>query len=82
MSTFNICEAKTHLSKLVDQAASGQDVIIARKGKPVARITMLEPTPPRIRFGILKGKLVGADAYDFKAPLPDDLLDRFHGEEP
>ena len=77
MATINIYEAKTRLSKLVEIAAEGQDVIIARGGKPVARLTRLEPAKRKIRFGLLKGKAkVGKD---FDAPLPDTVLAQFEG---
>ena len=77
MSTVNIYEAKTTLSKLVEQAAAGKDVIIARGGKPVARLTQLEPTKRKIRFGLLKGKI--KVSKDFDAPLPDNVLAEFEG---
>jgi prevent-host-death family protein len=77
MDTINIYEAKTHLSKLVDRAAAGKDVILARGGKPVARLTSLTKQPKKIRFGVLKGKVkIGAD---FDAPLPDEVLAQFEG---
>lgn len=71
----NIYRAKTQLSKLVDQAAAGQDVIIARAGKPVARLTRLEAPARTIRFGGLKGRCKVPD--DFDAPLPDEVLATF-----
>lgn len=77
MTTINIYEAKTQLSKLVEQAASGTDVIIARGGKPVARLTRLQVPQRKIRFGLLKGKV--KVAKDFDAPLPDDVLGQFEG---
>ncbi len=77
MSTVNLYDAKTQLSKLVDEAASGKDVIIARAGKPVARLTQLDTVPPKIRFGVLKGKV--KVAADFDAPLPDAVLAQFEG---
>lgn len=78
MQTVNIYEAKTKLSKLVDLASSGTDVVIARAGKPVARLTSLNSTGKRtINFGALEGK--GWIADDFDAPLPDDLLAQFEG---
>jgi prevent-host-death family protein len=70
--TVNIFEAKTQLSKLVERAEKGQDTIIARAGKPVARITKLESIKKPIRYGALKGKVWIAD--DFDAPLPEDFL--------
>lgn len=77
METVNIYDAKTHLSKLVDKAASGEDVVVSRNGKPLVRITRLEPAKRRIRFGLLKGKLVVPE--DFDAPLPDEVLAGFEG---
>ncbi len=59
-TTLNLDEAKTHLSplsRLADRAASGEDVTIARSGKPVARLTRLQPPKGSIRFGVLKGKV-------------------------
>lgn len=77
MSTINIYEAKTTLSKLVEQAAAGNDVIIARGGKPVARLTQLEPAKRKIRFGLLKGKI--KVSKDFDESLPDAALAEFEG---
>jgi antitoxin (DNA-binding transcriptional repressor) of toxin-antitoxin stability system len=73
----NIYEAKTQLSKLVDLAAGGTDVVIARAGKPAARLTMLKPHNRLTGMGSLKGK--GWIAEDFDAPLPDDVLALFEG---
>ncbi len=77
MPTINLYEAKTQLSKLVDQAAAGTDVIIARAGKPVARLTRLTEPKRKIRFGLLKGKI--KIAKDFDAPLPEEVLAEFEG---
>jgi prevent-host-death family protein len=77
MQTINIYEAKTQLSKLVDLASSGTDVVIARAGKPVARLTALKNENQITGLGALKGK--GWIADDFDAPLPDDLLAQFEG---
>lgn len=74
---FNLYEAKTNLSKLVDQAAMGEDVVIARNNKPVARITSLKPVKPTVKFGVLKGTLTVPK--DFDAPLPADILSAFEG---
>jgi len=78
MQTFNIFEAKTQLSKLVELAEHGEDVVIARAGKPVARLTQLEPAKKPIRFGGLKGKIWIAD--DFDDPLPPELLAEFEAD--
>ncbi len=79
MPTINIYEAKTQFSKLVDMAAGGTDVVIARNGKPVARLTTLEPDKPKFRLGLLQGE--GWIADDFDDPLPDDILAGFEGRE-
>jgi prevent-host-death family protein len=79
----NMHAAKTHFSRLVDQAAAGEEIVIARAGKPVARIVPFAapkveaPKGPRV-LGVLKGSLVIPD--DFDAPLPDDVLALFEGE--
>lgn len=77
MSQINIYEAKTRLSQLVDQAIAGEDVIVSRYGKPVARITRLQPEQRTVRFGLLKGKIRIAE--DFDAPLPDEVMAGFEG---
>ncbi len=79
MATVNIHAAKTHLSKLVDQAAAGEEILIARAGKPVARLVALEARPKKIRLGGLKGKMPYPDYID--DPLPDWLLEAFEGRD-
>ena len=71
METVNIYDAKTRLSQLVDRAASGEDVVVCRNGKPLVRITRLEASKRRVKFGVLKGKLT--ISADFDAPLPDEV---------
>ncbi|MBV8342721.1 MAG: type II toxin-antitoxin system Phd/YefM family antitoxin [Gammaproteobacteria bacterium] len=75
MTVVNIYQAKTTLSKLVERAAAGEDVVIARGGKPVARLTQLAASKRRVRFGALKGRIKVAD--DFDAPLPPTVLAAF-----
>lgn len=77
MGTVDIYEATIWLSQLVDQAAAGTDVIVARHGKPLVRITRLETPKQAIKFGILKGKV--RIAADFDAPLSDEVLAGFEG---
>jgi prevent-host-death family protein len=79
MPTFNVHVAKTHFSKLVDQAAAGEEIIIAKAGKPVAKLTSLEAREarPKRKLGSLAGRAV--IPADFDAPLPDDVLDAFEG---
>lgn len=76
-ATVNIYEAKTRLSRLVDQAAAGEEIIIARGGKPVARLSQLVVPARKIRFGVLKGRI--KVAADFDAPLPDEVIAAFEG---
>jgi len=78
MKKVNIYEAKTRLSQLVEEAASGRDVVIARAGRPVARLTRLEGTTRKRRLGLLNGRFRIPD--DFNRPLPDEVLRAFEGE--
>jgi prevent-host-death family protein len=66
MKTVNIHEAKTHLSRLVEQAASGKTFIIAKAGKPLVRVTALDaPTGKQMRrTGFLRGELSVPDDFD------------------
>jgi prevent-host-death family protein len=73
----NIYEAKTRLSELVDKAGDNEEVIIARNGRPVARLVKFVQEPSRRRLGKLAGRVRVAD--DFDAPLPDELLAAFEG---
>lgn len=70
MSQVNLNEAKTHLSRLVERVQAGEEIIIAKSGKPVARLAPLAPLPPR-RPGLLSGKVEDS----FFDPLPDEELD-------
>jgi antitoxin (DNA-binding transcriptional repressor) of toxin-antitoxin stability system len=60
---------------LIDEAAAGEDVVIAKNGTPVVRLVPVRPTSRRRGFGALKGKIRVSD--DFDAPLPDDVLRAF-----
>ena len=71
----NIHEAKTHLSRIVDEVAAGKEVIIARAGKPVARLAPIEPVIRPKKLGLLKGKLSVPD--DFNKQLSDEELAAF-----
>lgn len=72
MRSVNLHEAKTHLSELVDDAAAGEEIVIAKAGKPLARLVPLEQPQPR-RPGLAKGRVTEA----FFEPLPDDELERW-----
>lgn len=76
MKTINIYDAKTHLSRLIDQAAAGEEIVIARAGRPVVKLVPVGR--PKRRLGLLKGKL--KVPADFDAPLPEDLLSSFEGK--
>lgn len=69
MLNFNIHEAKTNLSSLIQQVEAGEDVVIMRAGKPVARLTSYKKSEPR-KIGIFKGKINIPD--DFDEPMPDE----------
>jgi prevent-host-death family protein len=75
----NIHEAKTHLSRLLQRVAAGEEITIAKAGVPVARLVAPEPTKKTRPLGMDRGKIWIAD--DFDAPLPDDLLKAFYGGE-
>jgi prevent-host-death family protein len=73
----NIYEAKARLSKLVEDAAAGHDVVIAKAGVPRARLVAVQPAVQRRRPGGAKGRIrIGAD---FDDPLPPDVLAAFLG---
>ena len=78
MDTVNIHQAKTQLSRLIERVCAGEEIIIARGGKPVARLAPLVRSAKPRTPGLLKGKIWVAK--DFNAPLPDDLLDLFEGK--
>jgi prevent-host-death family protein len=75
MSTVNIHHAKTHLSKLVDRAAGGEEIIIAKDGKPVARLLPYVDKGTVRRPGAMRGKIRIRKTFD--APLPKDLIASF-----
>lgn len=76
MLALNLYDAKTRLSALVDQAAAGAEFIIAKNGRPLAKLVPYRPASRR-RPGRGKGKI--HIAADFDAPLPADILASFHG---
>ena len=75
----NIHQAKTHLSRLLQRVAEGEEVIIARAGEPVARLVRIQPERTTRPLGMDKGSVVVPD--DFNDPLPSELLAQFLGEE-
>ena len=75
MKTVNVHAAKTHLSALLDEAAAGEEIIIAKAGKPVARLTALPPSKMGLVLGSMQGKIQMRD--DFDHPMPADVLKGF-----
>ena len=79
MQIVNMHEAKTHFSKLVEAVTGGEEIVVAKAGKPAARLVPIDRGKRQgVRFGLMKGEIVIAE--DFDAPLPDDLLQAFEGE--
>ena len=72
---INVHEAKTHLSRLLDKAHAGEEIVLGKAGKPYARLVPLEPARGR-GLGFLKGKL----DESFFEPLPDEELDAWEGD--
>jgi prevent-host-death family protein len=72
--TVNIGDAKTRLSELVVRASRGEEVIIARAGRPVARLVAVRPKGATRKLGRMRGAI--RVRRDFDAPLPDDLFEK------
>ncbi len=79
MIPVNIHEAKTRLSRLVREVENGGEVIIARAGKPVARLVAYVATPTQRRMGGWEGQIQIADDFD---ELPAEMAAAFAGESP
>jgi prevent-host-death family protein len=78
MQTINIHDAKTQFSKLIEAVSQGEEIIIAKAGKPAARLVPIQAKKPLVRKpGSLKGKIKIAE--DFDAPLPDEIQSAFEG---
>jgi prevent-host-death family protein len=75
----NVHEAKTNFSKLLQRVAAGEEIIIAKAGVPVAKLVPVEQKRPKRKLGLYSGEIWIAD--DFDAPLPDDVLASFYGED-
>lgn len=73
--SVGIRAARTRLSKLVDKAAAGHEIVITRAGRPVARLVPLASTGRRRKLGALEGKLAIPD--DFDAPVPAEVIAAF-----
>ncbi len=76
----NMHEAKTHLSRLVERVEAGEEIVISRAGKPVARLVAIQGPRGSRAPGRLRDRIRIAD--DFDAPLPDEVAAAFAGERP
>lgn len=79
MKVVNIHEAKTHLSRLVEEAARGDPFIIAKAGKPMVQVVRLESTKALPRFGFLRGK--GSIPDDFNTMMEKEIEEMFYGTD-
>jgi prevent-host-death family protein len=80
MKMVNIHEAKTHLSRLIEEAVHGEGFIIAKAGKPMVRVTAIEvPPAPVRRLGSMRGQFTVPD--DFITMYADEIQAMFEGEE-
>ena len=79
MKPVNIHEAKTHFSQLIERVVAGEEIVIARNGKPVAKLVPIPLEQPRRFSGSMRGQIWIAD--DFDDPLPPELQKYFDGEE-
>ena len=81
MKTVNIHEAKTHLSRLVEEAAHGEPFLIAKAGKPMVKVTRIEEAAPKPKrkLGFFTGKTTVPD--DFDTMFQDEIEKMFYGEE-
>ena len=78
MSKINIHDAKTNLSRLIEKAAKGDEVIISRAGEPVARLVPIKTAAARRRKGLLKNKIKIRPG--FYKPLPEETIAAFEGK--
>jgi prevent-host-death family protein len=76
MKILNVHQAKTHLSRLLDRVAAGEEIVLGKSEKPIAKLVPIQPVTRKP--GRLKGKI--KIASDFDAPLPESLSAAFRGE--
>jgi prevent-host-death family protein len=79
MKIVNIHEAKTHLSRLLENVEHGEEVVIARAGKPIVKLVPFAEGSRRRVGGLMRGKVWMSE--DFDAPLPEDVQRLFEGED-
>lgn len=78
MKAVNTHEAKTQFSRLLRRVAGGEEITIANRGVPVARLVPVDGKSAHRKLGIFRGKFIVPD--DFDAPLPAEILDAFEGK--
>ncbi|GGX22454.1 type II toxin-antitoxin system Phd/YefM family antitoxin [Streptomyces chryseus] len=71
---YNVHEAKTHFSRILQQVETGEEIVISRAGRPIAKVVPLRPKADRTDYGALKGQIHIHDDFD---ELPDDLAEAF-----
>ena len=74
----SVYDAKTNLSRLLDRAANGEEIVITRNGRPVAKLVPAVAARRPRKLGVLEGRIRIGKSFD--APLPDDVLDAFEGD--
>jgi prevent-host-death family protein len=78
-TVYNLYEAKTSLSRLVDRAASGEEIILSKAGKPLAKLVPFHRSTEPRKPGGWEGQVHISE--DFDAPLPEDIQNAFEGHE-
>lgn len=78
MRKLNIYDAKSQFSQVIAEVSQGETLVIAKAGKPVAKLSPYNTPKRSFRFGTMKGQIKIKD--DFDEPLPDDILKQFEGE--
>ncbi|MFF3392494.1 type II toxin-antitoxin system Phd/YefM family antitoxin [Streptomyces sp. NPDC002669] len=71
---YDVHEAKTHFSRILQQVETGEEVVISRAGEPIAKVVPLHPRADRTDYGVLRGRIRIAEDFD---ELPDDIADAF-----
>lgn len=77
MKSINVQQAKTHLSRLLEEAVAGEDIVIAKAGRPYVRLVSCRPEATPRKLGGWEGKLRVAADFD---EIPDEILQLFEGE--
>jgi prevent-host-death family protein len=76
---LNLYDAKTRLSELVEAASQGETIVIAKAGRPLAKLGPVDAVRTPVRLGLMKGRIRISE--DFDAPLPDSVIRSFEGDE-